>query len=205
MFFKDYTLDHQWEKNPVSCLDKSKWICLLVDFVNFCPKIGLSRVWHKKECPPQKITTNPFEDLNYEKSPWNGGIGGEKKMAYYSRLSVWMISAYYSIIILAWDKREMGETRNREYFSRKCRRKSIELCHCQIQRRLQWRLWLYCCSTCQKVSSSETAKNGLLHETIVIAGVRSYIKSYQRWSISTFHIKKINDSLYLYSEQIFMQ
>lgn len=29
----------------------------------------------------------------------------------------------------------MGETRNREYFSRKCRRKSIELCHCQIQRR----------------------------------------------------------------------
>lgn len=49
------------------------------------------------------------------------------------------------------------------------------------------------------------AKNGLLHETIVIAGVRSYIKSYQRWSISTFHIKKINDSLYLYSEQIFMQ
>lgn len=86
MFFKDYTLDHQWEK--------SKWICLLVDFVNFCPKIGLSRVWHKKECPPQKITTNPFEDLSYEKSPWNGGIGGEKKMAYYSRLSVWMISAY---------------------------------------------------------------------------------------------------------------
>lgn len=84
----------------------------------------------------------------------------------------------------------MGETRNREYFSRKCRRKSIELCHCQIQRRLQWRLWLYCCSTCQKVSSSETAKNGLLHETIVIAGVRSYIKSYQRWSISTFHIKE---------------
>lgn len=29
----------------------------------------------------------------------------------------------------------MGETQNREYFSRKCRRKSIELCHCQIQRR----------------------------------------------------------------------